>query len=77
MEAMLGISLYSYLYLKLSKMHVFLIFFYVFCSTKITKQEGRTGSSLRWSGGRGEREVAQIMYMHVSKCKNDLKKIKK
>jgi hypothetical protein len=35
---------------------------------------GRTGSASRWSGG-GGRKVAQIMYTHVSKCKNDKIKI--
>jgi hypothetical protein len=34
MEAMLGISLYSYLYPKLAKHYVFLIISYVFSSTK-------------------------------------------
>jgi hypothetical protein len=34
-EAMIGISLYSYLYLKLAKLYVFLIVFYVFSSTKL------------------------------------------
>jgi hypothetical protein len=34
MEATLGISLYSYLYLKLAKRYVFLIVSYVFFSTK-------------------------------------------
>jgi hypothetical protein len=33
MEAMLGISLYSYLYLTLAKYYVFLIISYVFSST--------------------------------------------
>jgi hypothetical protein len=33
-EVMLGISLYSYLYLKLAKNDVFLIISYVFSSTK-------------------------------------------
>jgi hypothetical protein len=39
MEAMLGISLYSYLYLKLAKMilYVFLIISYIFSSTKSEK----------------------------------------
>jgi hypothetical protein len=41
MEAMIGICLYSYLYLKLAKT-VFLIIFYVFLSNKIGEQEGRT-----------------------------------
>jgi hypothetical protein len=38
---------------------------------KIREQEGRTDSAKR----RGRGEVAQIMYTHVSTCKND--KIKK
>jgi hypothetical protein len=35
MEAMLRISLHSYLYLKLAKTLSFLLFFYVFSSTKL------------------------------------------
>jgi uncharacterized membrane protein YgcG len=55
MEAMLGISLYSYLYLKLAKMlclsyHLCLLF------NKIG-EEGRTGSAWKRGGG-GEREGA-------------------
>jgi hypothetical protein len=51
--------------------------YYLLCIffSKIGEQEGRTGSAWRW--GRGE--VAQIMYIHVSKCKykkHNLKKIK-
>jgi hypothetical protein len=46
MEAMLGISLYSYLYLKLAKTLSFLLSL-VFSSTKIREQEGRTGSAQR------------------------------
>jgi hypothetical protein len=38
MEAALGISLYTYLYLKLAKYYVFLIISYVFCSTKLEKR---------------------------------------
>jgi hypothetical protein len=34
MEAILGISLYSYLYLKLAKHYGFLTIFYIFSSTK-------------------------------------------
>jgi hypothetical protein len=34
MEAMLGISLYSYLYLSLAKCYIFLIVSYVLSSTK-------------------------------------------
>jgi hypothetical protein len=35
MEAVLGISLYNYLYLKLVECYVFLIISYVFSSTKL------------------------------------------
>jgi hypothetical protein len=37
------------------------------------EQEGRTGSP----GSVGDGEVAQTMYTHVSKCKNNLKKQRK
>jgi hypothetical protein len=62
MEAMLGISLYSYLYLKLAKSYVFLIIS-MFSLQQIREQEGRTGSAQKWGSG----EVAQTMYTHVSK----------
>jgi hypothetical protein len=39
---------------------------------KIGEQEVRTGSA--WKCGR---KVAQIMYTHVNKCKNDKIKLKK
>jgi hypothetical protein len=70
-EAMLGISLYSYLYLKLAKMLCLSYYLLCFLFNKIREQEDRTGSA-RKQGGAG---VAQTMYTHVSKCKND--KIKK
>jgi hypothetical protein len=38
MEAMPGISLYSYLHLKLAKSYIFLIISYVFFSTKLEKR---------------------------------------
>jgi hypothetical protein len=50
MEAMLGIFLYSYLYLKLAKHYVFLIISYVFSSTNL-EQEDRTGSAPKCGGG--------------------------
>jgi hypothetical protein len=50
MEAMLGISLYSYPYLKLAKRYVFLIISYVFSSTKLEK---RTEQVLPGSQGKG------------------------
>jgi hypothetical protein len=48
MGATLGISLYSYLYLKLAK--TLCLSYYLF--NKIREQEGRTGSA--WKGGGGE-----------------------
>jgi hypothetical protein len=44
MEAMLGISLYSYLYLKLAKMPCFSYYVLNFLFNKIGDEEGRTGS---------------------------------
>jgi hypothetical protein len=67
MEATLGISLYTYLYLKLAKTLCFSYYFLWFLFNKIGEQEGRTGSAHSW-------EVAQTLYIHVSKCKNDEKK---
>jgi hypothetical protein len=63
MEAMLGISLYSYIYHKLTKGCVFLIL--CFSSTKL---ENKKAEHVLPGNGRG---VSQIMYTHVSKCKND------
>jgi hypothetical protein len=48
MEAMLGISPYSYLYLKLAKHYAFLIITDVFSSTKLEK---RTEQVLLGTGG--------------------------
>jgi hypothetical protein len=42
----------------------------------IPEQEGRTGSAQKLGGGR-QRKVAQTMYTHESKCKNDKIKRKK
>jgi hypothetical protein len=51
--------------------------FYLLCFVlnKKGEQEGGTGSA--WKRVSGEGEVAQIMYIHVSKCKNDKIKTKK
>jgi hypothetical protein len=68
MEATLGISLYSYLYLKLGKHYVFLIISYVFFSKK---SENKRIKQVLPASGDG---VAQTMYIHVKKCKNDFKK---
>jgi hypothetical protein len=63
MEAMLGISLYSYPYLNYQKRFVFLIIAYVFSSTKLEKREvGGEGGG----GGKGA-EMSQTMYPHVNK----------
>jgi hypothetical protein len=64
MEAAQGISLYSYLHLKLARTSCFSFYLICFFFNKIGEQEGGTGSAQRW----GDR-VAQIMYTHVSKCK--------
>jgi hypothetical protein len=58
MEAMLGISLYTYLYLKLAKTLCLSYYLLCFLFNKIGKQ-------VRWG------EVAQTMYTHMSKYKND------
>jgi hypothetical protein len=54
MEAILGISLYSYLYLKLAKCHVFLIISYVFSSTKLEKRAEQVVSGSKEGRGRGK-----------------------
>jgi hypothetical protein len=69
METTQGISLYSSPYLKLAKMPHFSYYLLCFFFNKIREQEGGTGQ------GRGK--AAQIMYTHVSKCKNDKIKFKK
>jgi hypothetical protein len=51
MEAMLGISLYNYLYLKLAKTLCFLIISYVFASTKL---ENKRADSFCLKMGVGE-----------------------
>jgi hypothetical protein len=70
MEAMLGTSLYSYLYLKLAKTVCLSYYFLCFLFNKIGEQEVGRGSAWKWVG-RGQGSVAQTMYVHVSKCKND------
>jgi hypothetical protein len=68
MEAMLGISLYSYLYLKLAKCYVFLIISYVFSSTKLEKRveqvlPGSEGDWGRVCWGREEKWLKQRMHI--------------
>jgi hypothetical protein len=68
MEAKLGISLYSYLYLNLAKMLCLYYYLLCFLFNKIGEKEGGTGSAQKWEVGW---EVVQTMYTQVSKCKND------
>jgi hypothetical protein len=71
MEAMLGISLYSYLYLKLAKMLCFSYYLLCFLFNKIG-DKGRTGSACeargvekegRGVGCRGERWPKQCVHI--------------
>jgi hypothetical protein len=59
MAAILGISVYNYLYLKLAKMLCLSYYLLYFLFNKI-EEEGRTGSDQK---GVGE------VYTHISKCK--------
>jgi hypothetical protein len=58
MEATLGISLYSYHYLKLAKHYVFLIISYVFSSTKLDNKRAEQVLCV------GAGQMAQTMYTH-------------
>jgi hypothetical protein len=51
METTLGLSLYSYLYLKLAKTVCFSYYLSCFLFKKIGEQEGGTGFSQKWLGG--------------------------
>jgi hypothetical protein len=74
MEAMLGISLYSYLYLKLAKM-LYLSYYCLCLLFNKIREEGRTVSA--WKRGRGcgreggsrgqGGEMIQTMYAHMNK----------
>jgi hypothetical protein len=72
MEAMLGIALYSYPYLKLEKMLCHSYYCLCLLFNKI-EEEGRTGSAWKqrgWGGRRGwgaGGEMAQTMYAHIHK----------
>jgi hypothetical protein len=67
METMPGISLYSCLYLKIAKTPCLSYYLLCFLFNKIREQEGGTGSAWKpWWG-----LVAQTMYIHVSKGKNN------
>jgi hypothetical protein len=62
MEAMIGISLYSYLCLKLATMLCLSYYLLCFLFNRIV-EDGRTGSS--WKQGMGE-EMAQTMYAYMN-----------
>jgi hypothetical protein len=68
-KTMLGNSLYSYLYLKLAKM-LCLSYYLMF---SLQQNQRTAGRRRRY----GKVQVAQTMYTHVSKCKNDKIIIKK
>jgi hypothetical protein len=72
MEAMIGISLYNYLYLKLAKM-LYHSYYLIFSIQQNQRTRGWSRFCLEAGSGvkRGGREVAQTVYTHVSKCKND------
>jgi hypothetical protein len=62
-ETMLGISLYSYLYLKLAKAMCLSYYHLCFLFNKIGEEDGAGSAQNRG-------EVAQTMYTHESKYKN-------
>jgi hypothetical protein len=73
MEATLGISLQSYLCPKLATTICLSFYLLCFLFNKI-REEGRTGSAWKqgsWGGEGDEGKVAQTVYIHVSKCKNN------
>jgi hypothetical protein len=61
MEAMVGISLYSYPYLNEQKCFVFLILAYVFSSTKLEKRAEQVLPGSEGVGGERERRVGGEM----------------
>jgi hypothetical protein len=65
MEAMLGISLNSFLHLKLEKHYVYLIISYVFSSTKLENKRAEQVLPVAGVGGQG------IRHTHVNNCIND------
>jgi hypothetical protein len=71
MEAMLRISLYSYLYLKLAKMTC--LSFYLLFSLQ---QNQRTRGLNRFCLEAGREGRWHKQYTHVSKCKNDKRRKK-
>jgi hypothetical protein len=82
MEAMLGISLYSYMYLKLAKMLCLSYYLLHFSLTKLKKRAEQFCLEVMGEGeerGTGRPGVeagkmAQTMCTHMNKCINNLKK---
>jgi hypothetical protein len=74
METTQGISLYCYLYLKLAKNTMFLLSLMLFL---LQNWRIRGWNRLYLEGGVVSRDMVQIMYSLVSKCKNDKNKTKK
>jgi hypothetical protein len=66
MEAMLGIPLYSYPYLKLAKTLWFSYYCLYILFNKIG-EEGRTGSAWKQGGWVQGREMAQTMSAYMNK----------
>jgi hypothetical protein len=69
MEAMLGISLHSYPYLKVAKMLSFLLS--LMLSLQQNQKTRGWNQVLSGRGREGGRKVAQTMYTHMNKCKNN------
>jgi hypothetical protein len=67
METMLGVSLYSYLYLKLAKTLCLSYYLLCFLFNKIG-EEGRTSSAWKWGGWRvrGERWPKQCIHIWIN-----------
>jgi hypothetical protein len=72
MKAMLGISLYSYLYLKVAKM----LFFFLSLVSSIKSENKKVEQVLPRKGWGRSGEVVQTTYTHVSKRKNGKRKKK-
>jgi hypothetical protein len=66
MEAMLGISLYSYLHLKLAKTLCFSFYLICFFFNKIGEQEGGMGSVWKW-GFEGKEAKIYVSYCKTNK----------
>jgi hypothetical protein len=73
MEAILGISLCSYLYLRLVKnaMSFLLSLMFPLQQNQTARGENRFRGRGRRGKGKGRGEVAQTMYIILTKCKND------